>query len=124
MIKIGQTSLLELPIRFLKYAFPYVKKYYGEDNRSPDSYEHIWTLPISNSLFGVLSLFSWWFMIGIFVSSFLHIVVKEIILDKPKRDSGVQHEKDAFRVDMTTRTFGFILSLIIPILILIYKISI
>lgn len=107
MIKLGETSLLQLPIDLLR-KIKFIGEYYPDSGRHCDAYEHFHTGFIITLVIAWL-MFIWkpaFFLI--LPAMFFHIFWKEVLHDKPKRESGVLHEIQAFHVDLTLRTMGFV----------------
>lgn len=116
MMKFGETSILSLFIILHKKLFPWVGKYYAGNDCPHDGYEHYWTGFIANALIAVMMKLWFWVWIAWPIAFLLHVVVKEVILDKKKRDTMVQHELDAFKIDMTLRICGFVEWVWMPLL--------
>lgn len=107
MIKLGETSLLQLPIDLLR-KMPFIGEYYPDSGRHCDAYEHLFTGFILSLVIAWLMTFCKPAFFLILPAMFVHIVWKEVIHDKPKRDTGALHEIEAFHVDLTLRTMGFV----------------
>ena len=114
MIKFGETSPLELPVILLKKVFPFVQTYYGDNNHSPDAYEHIYTGFISSLIFACLMFkYDKIFVIGVISAFIVHVIWKEIIHDNPKHPIGSMTDGQwlNYKVDMILRCSGFVLGL-------------
>lgn len=112
-MKTGESSLPEIicrPLFFIKR----VKAHYTNDDgitdyHSHDLFSHVLTGLIVCLFFSFLGFFSKWFLIGVFVAWLLHVIVKEVILDKKKRLT--PHDQNVFIVDLITRNYGFLIGL-------------
>ena len=108
MIKIGETSLLDLPLMLLMKAFPFVGKYYKNNPSAIDFYQHVYTGLILTLIFCWAALLYNLFIFGVPISFLIHVVWKEMIHDKKKRTT--KHEREVvYPVDITTRIYGYIL---------------
>mgnify|MGYP001612663891 CR=1 FL=1 len=114
-MKLGQTSILELWSHLR--IFPWVDRYYSRGNGEVDAFAHYWTGFIANVV--VLALMKIWFWLWISwpVFFFLHVILKEVILDRKKRLSGDLHEIEAFKVDLILRLAGFMEFIWIPLIL-------
>ena len=113
MIKLGETSPLDIPVIFLKWLSPMINKYYEGTDNSPDAYMHIYTGLIFSLMFCVLmATIDKIFIFGIVIVFVVHVIWKEIIHDNKKHPIG--HMTEAmwinYKVDIILRCFGFILA--------------
>lgn len=112
-MKIGEDSPLQFPITLLRFL-PYVNKYYDGKSRHLDAYEHYWVGAVFTYLFSFGMFFSKWFVVGIPVTAFFHIIWKEVWHDRVKRTT--PKEWEAFWVDLTLRTAGYVTNSWMPTL--------
>ena len=92
-IKIGDTSLLEIPVKILN-LIPFVNAFHEGKSREPYMIEHVWgplVVTMAASYIGlILKMFSWnktanWLVIGTLVALFLaHVIWKEVWSDRKK----------------------------------------
>lgn len=97
-----------------------VDSYYKGNSRHADAYEHFWT----SVLLGLVASHFSWVIAGIIMAIgwIVHVLIKEIILDRNKRLSGDPHEKEAFFVDMYTRNAGWLVGAILVVIIKMIKV--
>ena len=106
--KIGQTSPLDMPIHLLMWMFPSVGKYY-KIKIGTDAYQHVYSGFIFCLMFCALAIFTKWMLLGCAAWFMVHVIIKEVIMDKAKRIT--DHEKNVvFKVDMITRIAGFVMA--------------
>ncbi len=107
-MKLGETSILELPITWLRLCFPFINKYYAGSSRHLDAYEHCLTGIIIMLIVSSLMSLTKMVVYIIPIAFFLHVILKEVIFDEPKRAGNDPHEKEAFKVDLVLRISGFV----------------
>ena len=115
MIKLGETSPLALPIILLKMIFPSVRQYYRDTDRPTDGYEHFHTGLILSLITCFFALrFTPWLLLAIIPEFLAHVVWKELWHDR-KKNIGQPLTK---KVDLITRTMGFVPALILAIFVI------
>jgi len=95
-------SILELFL-FPVFKLQWMKNFAGAI-RQPYHYEHTYTLPVIALLFSKIPFGIY----GYFIASFIHVIVKEVILDWSKN----KLNWNQLKVDLTTRVFGFLIGLL------------
>lgn len=109
MIRLAETSILEIPVLFLRSLFKDVREYYKEHGRYLDAYEHVWGTTYIEWASVFFGLFYKPALIVWVLCAFFHIVWKEIWMDRKKRVDLASW--NTFKVDMITRVFGRVLTL-------------
>jgi len=108
-MKLGETSLLELPLRLLARIFPNVKEHYAGNYRNTAGFEHFFTGFICTLIFGHLMRITPWLGLGLIPIFVMHVIWKEVIHDAHKRTT--PEEWKIFWVNLIERTAGFVFGL-------------
>lgn len=111
MTKWYEISPLEYPVRLIS-KFKCVREYNNGNTRSNATYEHVYAGFMYSMLFCYLSLASKAMILGIPIMFFLHVILKEVIMDKKKREAKPKEIQDRdFKAQLIERSTGFVLAI-------------
>lgn len=105
-------SILEYPVIVLHLMFDSVREYNAESTRQPATYEHVWAGFIYTVLAVLFATLSLWVLVAIPAMYFVHVILKEVILDKKKRMAKQEPIRSRdFKAQLIERSAGFVIGL-------------